>query len=804
MDFTQSMTPGYAATPASTNDQGIAKYLDLVLTWGLRVILFLVPITFLPWTFEIFEFNKQLVLLCLSLFLMVVWLVRSVITRQAVLVKSPLNLAILALFLVFILATIFSIDPITSILGFYGRFNGGLFSLIAYLIIYFLILQSVIKPNETSWLVGSWLSGLGLGAFVLLLQLLGLRWLPFTAAALSSFTPLGGSLNAISIVLVAAFPFALYLSKVAKLKVSRIFSLIYAILTLVLLFLVDYQLGWIALITATVVWLALIFWKNEAVSFNWTLIPALALLLSLIAWPVVTTALTQVSVPVEVNLSMSTSWKVALQNAKMSPILGTGPETFIYGFSKFKPENFNDSNFWAFRFDKASSELAQTLATTGYLGLAVYALVLLGSLYLAWVILKNKASATWYFGAAAAVSILVLILGNVFYFANTVLSMNLWLTLALLAGLASTKRRNLSLTNSPRASFIFSFGLAVVVLATAGAWFGSVRFWLADAAYAKAQQEASSIDTLDKSYNDLVTAVTLNPWRDTYRIGLAQVLLTLANKEASQTPGNSDQEKQAQLQKIQSYIASSIAAARSATDLNNSNVANWEALGSIYRGTVLFARDAESWVIDSFEKAVALEPSNPALYTELAKAYLLSANRDKQQAQTETDATKKSALETNAAQSVSKAVDKLNKAISLKPDYTPAHFNMALALEQQGKLDEAITKLTSMRDYNPQDVDVLYELASLYFVKAQYDKAEQGFASIIGLVPNHANAHYGLAQAYIKENKPDKAIVELQKVLELNPGNQDVQKQIDELKNPNAKASGSTPTTGTPNNQPKQ
>ncbi|MFZ5391486.1 MAG: tetratricopeptide repeat protein [Patescibacteria group bacterium] len=784
MDFSQSMAAPQPVTPAVSNSGDSVRYFDLVLNWGLRLVLFLLPITFLPWTFEIFEFNKQLLLLGLSLILLVVWLVKAVVTKSVRLVKTPLNLAVLALFLVVVLATIFSIDPVTSLLGFYGRFNGGLLSLVAYLIVYFLILQSINRPKELLWLLGSWLSGIGLGAFILLLQLVGLHWLPWEVTNLSSFTPLGGSLNAVAVVLVASLPLALYLSRAAENKISRILVLIFTVLALIVLFLVDYQLGWIGLIAATILWLGFIFWKNEPVSFNWTLLPALALLLSVIAWPVATPALTQVSVPVEVNLSMATSWKVALQNAKVSPILGTGPETFIYGFSKFKPDNFNDSNFWAFRFDKASSEFAQLLATTGYLGLVTYLALFLMALYIGWKLLKDKSGSNWYLRAAAVTSLVVIIIGNIFYFSNTVLSVNLWLILAILAGLASNKTRDLSLRTSPRASFMFSFGLAVVVLAAAGAWFGGVRFWLADAAYAKAQTSAGQVETLDQSYNELVKAVTLNPWRDTYRIGLAQVLLTLANKEASQPVPGSDEGKQTQLQKIQSYIASSIAAARSATELTKSNVANWEALGSIYRGTVLFARDAESWIIDSFEKAVVLEPSNPALYTELAKAYLLSANRDRQQATNETDEAKKSKLEADAAQSITKAVEKLDKAVALKANYTPAHFNMALALEQQGKMDEAIDKLNSMKEYNPQDIDVLYELASLYYLKEQYDKSEENFKIITTLVPNHANAHYGLALVYQKKQENDKAISQLEKVLELNPGNIEIQKQMDALKNP--------------------
>jgi len=791
MDLTQVVK-----TLVPNRTSSASRYLDFILAWGLRLLALLVPLTFLPWTFEIFEFNKQFVLLGLGIILLVLWLGRVVVAKEARLVRSPLNWAILGFLVVVVLATIFSIDPVTSILGFYGRFNGGLLSLVACLVFYYLALQQAREEKNLRWLLGSWILGVGVSAFILLLQLFGLKWLPFAAAQLVSFTPLGGSLNIVAITLAASLPLTLFFSRSGRSILTRSLSLALAVLVFLVLFLIDYQLGWFGLITGAVVWLAGIFWKNESVGFRWTMLPSFALLLGLLAWPLATTNLTRLSVPVEVNLSLGASWRIAMQNTSSNLLLGTGPETFIYGFSKYKPDNFNDSNFWAFRFDKASSELAQLLGTTGWLGLAAYLAVILSGLYLSWLCLKDRSQDNWYLKLASVTTFLVLVMGNIFYFSSTVPATFFWLLLAIIAGLASRGQRSVSLTTSPRASFSFSFGLAVVVLVALGICFGIGRFYLADVAYAKAQTASQSVDTLGTASQELVQAVNLNPWRDTYRIGLAQVLLALANKEAAAPAGATDQEKQAQLARLQSYIASSIAAARSATELARENVANWEALGSIYRGTVLFARDAENWVIDSFGQAIKLEPSNPALYTELGKAYLISANRKRQEASSAQEKDK-AKLEADAASLVAKALEQFDQAIKLKSNYTPAHFNQALALEQQGKLDEAIAKLEGMRDYNPQDIDVLYELGSLQYVKAQYDKAEEVFSTITSLVPNHANAHFGLALTYEKKGEKDKAIAELQKVLELNPGNQDIQKKLDSLKNGETSAAPGFTNTGT-------
>lgn len=778
MDFAQAVADTFM--PSHTNP--VVKYLDLVLDWGLKILILLVPITFLPWTFEIFEFNKQFLLLGFGVVLLAVWVAKSVISREAKLVKSPLNWVALTFLVSIVLSVIFSIDQITSILGFYGRFNGGLVSMVGYLILYFLVLQLGQRENAKRQFLGYWLAGVGLGALVLLLQILGVRFLGFPAAQAVNFSPLGNSLNTIVLILTASLPLALFFARDSQKALMRWLSLGFVIMALVLVFLIDYQLGWIGLLIGSAVWLALIFWKNETVGFKWTILPSLALLLAVIGWPLVTTKLTRLNIPMEINLSMSASWKIAWENIKSNPVLGTGPETFIYGFSKYKPTNFNDSDFWAFRFDKASSEFAQMLGTVGFLGLTTYLSLFVMALYLSWRLLKNQSSSEWYISGAIITSFLILLVGNVFYFSNTTLAMFMWFMLALLASFGSKGQRSWSLRGSPRMSFLFSFGLAAVVMLAVGTWFGIGRLWAADYAYTRAQVGGNDIKTLDQAQVDMAQAVNLNPWRDIYRIGLAQVNLALANREAKQPVGKTETERQDQINRLQKYIAASIAAARSATELSKESVSNWEALGSIYRGTVLFARDSENWVITSFQKAIKLEPSNPALYTELGKAYLIAGNRQQQQIASITDAAAKTKLESDSAANINKAIEQFELAIKLKSTYTPAHFNEALAYELQGKIDQAIDKLERIRSYNPNDVDVLYELGSLYFGKAVYDKAETTFRAVTSLVPNHANAHYGLSLVYQKTGVLDKAIEEIQKVLDLNPGNQQIQQQLDALK----------------------
>ncbi|MFH1867272.1 MAG: tetratricopeptide repeat protein [Patescibacteria group bacterium] len=780
MDFSQSFTTVNPLSGDGERKTVSNTIFDHLIQWGLRLTVLLVPLFFLTLTFEFFELNKQLLLLVLTVLMFVLWVAKAVFTKGTLLNRSVLNWLVLAWLAIVVLSTIFSVDPITSILGFYGRFNGGLVSTVAYALLFWLVINNVKGVEGVRKLLGWWLTSLGIASFLLILQLFGINILSFisTQAGLSLF---GSSLNATLLLLATSLPLALWLSRDGKTLLARVGSLVVVGLIAVTLLLVDYQLGWLAAVVALVVWLIMVFIKNESVGFKWTMLPSLLLLVSVVAWPIATTAFTQVRVPVEVNLSTQASWKIALQNVKTSPILGSGPETFIFGFSKFKPENFNDSNFWAFRFDKAGSEFAQVLSTTGAVGFVVYVAIFLVALYLAWRMLKDKQASDWYLKAAILSSLLVMTVAQVFYFVNTSLSLAFWLILGLLALLAKTRERTVSLVSSPRASFIFSFGLALVILIALGVFYGAGTIWLADKAYAEGRANARSIDTLDTATERIQQAVNLNPWRDVYRISFAQVLLAQANRVASQSAATNEQERKNQIANLQNFIAASINQARAATDLGPENVANWEALGSIYRGTVLFARDAENWVIESFKQAIPKDPTNPALYTELGKAYLLSASRKLQEANQQ--GAEQERLKAEADSQIILAMEHFDKAIELKSNYTPAHFNQVLAYELQGNIDQAVDKLERMKEFNPQDIDVLFELGSLYRNKNEDDKALTAFTTITSLVPNHANTRFSLALIYEKKGEVDKAIAELEKVLETNPGNEQVLAKIDALKN---------------------
>ena len=65
------------------------------------------------------------------------WLGKMVIGKEFKIQRTPLDIPILLFLLSQVISTIFSLDVHTSIWGYYSRFNGGLLSTIAYIILYY-------------------------------------------------------------------------------------------------------------------------------------------------------------------------------------------------------------------------------------------------------------------------------------------------------------------------------------------------------------------------------------------------------------------------------------------------------------------------------------------------------------------------------------------------------------------------------------------------------------------------------------------------------------------------------------------
>ncbi len=104
------------------------------------------------------------------------------------------------------------------------------------------------------------------------------------------------------------------------------------------------------------------------------------------------------------------------------------------------------------------------------------------------------------------------------------------------------------------------------------------------------------------------------------------------------------------------------------------------------------------------------------------------------------------------------AIEPLEKAINLNPDFHEAYYNLGISYEHLGQYKKAIKALEEVVKLSPQDANVYYALGFAYYKKKKYKKAVTAFDRSISLKPNNAFAFSKLGDTYLAMGKKDKAL----------------------------------------------
>ena len=766
----------------------MGNFFDKIIKTCIYLAVFLIPLWFLPFSYEVFEFNKQYLLALLVSVAFFFWIAKMVLVdKELKFKKTPLDIFVAVFIFVAILSAIFSADRGSSIFGFYGRFSDGLIGLINLVVLYFLITNNIESKNHLlrtlMWsvffvILVSYLSIFGVLAKLGSLEVKGYSLQLPQVMMGNGFNPTAGAMEGLAIFLAVITIFLVtrcLIWQIKHSKLSIIINYLLLIASLVLLLIIDFNAAWIVLLVSLVLFVGMALWKRMfRARVGKLMVPMLLMIIAGIFLIANVSELgsefKQISeltrLPQERVLNQGESWGIGLRTAiggVKNGFIGTGVGTYFHDFSKFKSLKWNSSELWQMRFDRPGNYISEILGTMGFLGLISY-IVLVGMfLLISWMFLalnrrETPKESKLPTGQAKRetdakqlpllMAFIALVVGQFVYYQNTVLAFAFWLILAI--SVVSWEKpiieKKFSLQKFPEMSLIATAILIVIGLGILGTYYFGYQYYRADAIYAKSQKMA-----LGPERTALIEkAVKMNPNFAQYQAILARAYLDAALTEMRKPVAEQDSLA------LQATVAKAIDSAKKATERGPGQVTTWETLGMIYRDIRLVASGAMEWAIKSFEKAITLEPTNPVLYTELGK--LLSINEPE------------------------KAKEKFAKAAELKADYLDARIQSALIYERENNTEEAIRSMEDLSLEYPFNPEVLFQLGRLYFNAKRIDDAIGQLEKVVNFMPNHSNALYSLGIAYKEKGEKEKAIKAFEKVLELNPGNEDVQAKLDELK----------------------
>lgn len=754
-------------------------------------LLFLTPLFFLPITLDVLDLNKQTLLVFLTLSASLAWLGSMHASRTISFRRGVLNLAPLLLLLAAGFAAGFSHAPYLSWIGMAGQQYTSFLSILCYVAVFYLVANLFDHPARHGAVYATLLFSALLAGILGLLTLFGVK-LPFVSDA-GAFNSVG-TVNSLAVYLAAMTVLGNAwwmagranhpMSKGRSATANRLLTFAVSLVTLVVLVLLDYWILWVVLLAGLL--LLFVFALVRAADFSDVgrlsmpfFLTAFALLfLFWLPTPV------RLNIPIEVTPNFKGSWSVAVETAKQSPWFGTGPGTFSFGYAKMRSLNLNKTTFWDTRFDRPASFALLWPATFGLVGTLGWLLFLVPLLVLAVSRILRSKGDDWGQTFVAFAGWFTLLAGAFLYSSNVTLLVLLFALAGLIGSQVMPAPAEQRFGQSPRIGLLLSFAFILVSVGAVTLIFVTGQRYAADIAFAQAVRTDRARGDLGRITQLLDRAATINRFDDSYYRNLAQALLLQVGQEITKATKDGVQLKPEQNQRIKAFISASTTAAVRATELSPDNSQNWLIRGSVYRELIPIISDAGPAAIEAYERAVILEPNNPRTITELGRAYLAMAEAARQLTASDDEAVK-----TQAQQSVdinlALAEQSFNTAVSLKEDYSPSHYQLAIVAERRGKLDEAISKMESVTRYNQQDVGVAFQLGLLYLRRGGKDdlsRAQSAFEYAVQLLPSYSNARWFLASIYEQQGKLDKAIEQIQKVSELNPDNDLVKSRLERLK----------------------
>ncbi|CAN5207300.1 hypothetical protein BH09PAT2_BH09PAT2_09910 [soil metagenome] len=389
------------------------KYLTTVTTilhYLFYSLFLLTPLIMNSKTSEIFEFNKMMLIYSIVVLISIFWAIDYLLNKRRSIYK-PYYLLLLLIFLITQLISAYvSIDPHTSIFGYYGRWNGGVLSIIAYIILFFVFVQLFTKKTISRFLSITLFSSFivilwGLLAkydmdFSCLLftgNLTNACWTDQFKPAERMFATIGqpnwlGAYLCINFFIGLYFLMKEYWNEERQwLKVASYG--IYVVLNVLCIYFTKSRSALLALGIATMAGGVLILARRVRPLYS-----ALFLILIVSGLLIFSpqSIIKQFQTPAPDNLNVTESfdirkivWQGAIDLGLRYPYFGTGVETFAYSYYFTRPAEHNRTSEWDFIYNKAHNEYLNYFATTGFVGLASYLSLILSTVIIFYITYKK-------------------------------------------------------------------------------------------------------------------------------------------------------------------------------------------------------------------------------------------------------------------------------------------------------------------------------------------------------------------------------------------------------------------------------
>jgi len=758
-----------------------SKICDWIVNASVVMIFFGMPLFFTGLNLQGLAFEKQIFFYFWILLGIVSWAIKGIIVGEMKIRKTPLDIPIIAFFLVYLLATIFSVDRWHSFWGYFGDPSRGLVGVAAIIAVYYLVFNNF-SMKKVKWMLGSLIIS---NFFIAIWTSFAVMKIPLLPQNILNNIPLSftGSFSGLTMFFFLMIP--LLITAALKIKQAEIkpilkivaLGIIFGALVgnlfsiLALYNFVPWPYGWMIMILGIMIFL--IYILSGIVKSSWGLAGAVFVVLMVMLFGGKAINIARINLPVEVSLNADISWSIAKSALKEKFLFGSGPGTYGYDFSLFRPQQFNENPLYNLRFYQGTGMFFESLATVGILGLiALIALVLFFLNISFFLLTREKGKDKLYSLGLLTSALMFIVMATMFRIEGVILIIGSMITAFSFATLlkeseSQEKNINLSLKASPKFALALAFIFMVITASVIFLFVFIGKAYIADI-YAGLSGRSQEIG--ENSLNRMLRGINLYGKESRYYTQVAQYYLVMANREALKG-------KDADSNMITFYLNEAIKSGTIAKSISKNDVGIVEALAQIYENSVLYVVDSVNFAEENYKRALELEPHNPTYYLKLGQLKISQAAAKKD--------------ENEKKQIFEEAKNLFQKSVDEKNTFDTGYYNLALIQEALGDLDGAIENLGKAYNIDTNNINYNFSLGRLYQRRGgeiDLKNAEILFRNALNINEKEPNIHFQLGLLYEQLKENDKAVEEYRKVLDLIPTDNNetrekIQKMIEDVKN---------------------
>lgn len=433
-------------------------------------------------------------------------------------------------------------------------------------------------------------------------------------------------------------------------------------------------------------------------------------------------------------------------------LIGVGPNRFADAWRMHREQSINETIFWDTDFTTGSGYIPTFFVTLGLLGGLAFMAFHLWFLFLGYRMLLRTSvlDAYWYYVGVISFSAATFIWGMSYLYepgAAILLLGALFtgLTFVAAGSLLPKSIRTIPLVVSRQRGF-FIMTIAIIIIPVVIVLLLSVgQQYFAQSNFNKAITTAQSIEDFEQVAAD---SFALFP-DDRFVSDRAQIHVANLNAIVGiQNPTVEDEQRfLEEVEQARLFI-------EQALELDPTNPDNHAILASIYSAlAVAGVGEAQMRAESSLAEAQRLDPLNPGYNLIAAQMAARTGDSDR-------------------------ARDELAKALALKSNFTEALFLLAQLDIGEGNVESAIATTRAIITLEPRNPTRYFQLGMLLSAEEMYEEAISTFLTAIALDQEYANARYLLALTYLSVNQPDLALAQLDIVEMTNQNNP----QVEELK----------------------